>query len=50
MGVVIRELDTRSELAWDAYVSTNPQGTFFHRAGWRRVIEQAFGHRTYYAL
>ena len=50
MGLVIRELDTRSELAWDAYVSTNPQGTFFHRAGWRSVIEQAFGHRTYYAL
>jgi FemAB-related protein (PEP-CTERM system-associated) len=25
-------------------------GTFFHLSGWRRVIERAFGHRTYYLL
>lgn len=27
---------------WDAYVETCPDGTFFHRAGWKRVIEQSF--------
>ncbi len=25
-----------------------PDGTFFHRAAWGRVIEAAFGHRTHY--
>ena len=25
-----------------------PDGTFFHRAAWATVIEQAFGHRTFY--
>ena len=25
-----------------------PQATFFHRAGWQRLLEQVFGHRTHY--
>jgi FemAB-related protein (PEP-CTERM system-associated) len=33
---------------WDAFVSLHPDGTFFHRAAWREVIQRAFGHRTYY--
>ena len=28
----------------------HPHGTFFHRAGWRRVIARAFGHATHYVL
>lgn len=35
---------------WDEFVFNCPQTTFFHRAGWRSVIEQAFGHRTHYLL
>ena len=27
-----------------------PDGTFFHRAAWSRVIETAFGHRCHYTL
>jgi FemAB-related protein (PEP-CTERM system-associated) len=27
-----------------------PGGTFFHRAGWARVIETAFGHATHYCF
>jgi len=33
---------------WDAFVETCPEATFFHRAGWKTVIEKAFGHRTYF--
>src|ERR1700686_4948708 len=33
---------------WDAFVQNAPQATFFHRAGWKTVIEQAFGHRTHF--
>ena len=33
---------------WDAFVSGCGEATFFHRAGWMRVIEEAFGHRTYF--
>ena len=35
---------------WDAFVLACPEATFFHRAGWKTVIEQAFGHRTHYLL
>ena len=38
------------EKRWDAFVLTRPDGTFFHLAGWRRVIETAFRHRTYYLM
>lgn len=33
---------------WDEFVEACPQATFCHRAGWKEVIEKAFGHRTYY--
>ena len=38
------------EAAWDAFVLAHPQGTFFHRAAWRRVIARAFGHATHYVM
>lgn len=34
--------------AWDAYVLAHPQATFFHRAGWQRVIETVFAHPTFF--
>lgn len=33
---------------WDAFVATCPEATFFHRAGWKTIIEKSFGHRTHY--
>lgn len=33
---------------WDAFVMSCPEATFFHRAGWKKVIEQAFGHKTWF--
>jgi FemAB-related protein (PEP-CTERM system-associated) len=35
---------------WDAFVQRCPNATFFHRAGWQRVIEEAFGHPTWYLM
>jgi len=44
MDLQIREL-TESEFAkWDAFVNEAPGATFFHRAGWKTVLERAFGH------
>lgn len=34
--------------AWDAFVLSCPEATFFHRAGWQTVIERAFGHKTWF--
>jgi len=36
--------------AWDSFVASCPQATFFHRIGWRRVLQEAFGHETYFFL
>jgi FemAB-related protein (PEP-CTERM system-associated) len=48
MSLVIRELESKQETAWDDFVERIPSGTFFHRTGWRQVIEQSFGHRACY--
>lgn len=33
---------------WDGFVLACDSATFFHRAGWKDVIERAFGHKTFY--
>jgi FemAB-related protein (PEP-CTERM system-associated) len=48
MTVTITTLDQVSAPRWDAYVASRPEATFFHRAGWSRVIEDSFGQRTHY--
>jgi FemAB-related protein (PEP-CTERM system-associated) len=48
--VTVRAMAEADEAAWDAFVETCPAATFFHRAGWRRVITRAFGHDCPYLL
>lgn len=33
---------------WEAFVMACPRATFFHRAGWQRIIREVFRHRTYF--
>lgn len=44
----VRPLDPTMAPAWDAFVEDCPEATFFHRAGWKTVIEASFGHRCHY--
>jgi FemAB-related protein (PEP-CTERM system-associated) len=46
----IRELTDADQKLWDQFVERIPEGSFFHRAGWREVIEGGFGHRAHYLL
>ena len=46
--LAIRELDEAAIPDWDRFVAECSGATFFHRAGWKRVIERSFGHRTHY--
>jgi FemAB-related protein (PEP-CTERM system-associated) len=50
MSLVIRHAGADDAAAWDAFVQAEPSATFFHRIGWKTVLEQAFGHRTHYLL
>ncbi len=47
---VVQELKPALTRQWDAFVESCPDATFFHLAGWKDVIETAFGHRCYYLL
>lgn len=49
-AVAVRRLQPGDEARWDRFVGACGGGTFFHLAGWKRVIERAFGHRTHYLL
>lgn len=40
--------DARDNASWDAFVMACPQATFFHRAGWQRVLRRVFRHDTYF--
>ncbi|MBF0614563.1 MAG: FemAB family PEP-CTERM system-associated protein [Magnetococcales bacterium] len=50
IGVRVTTLASGEEAAWDRFVMACPEATFFHRVGWKRVIEEAFGHRSHFLL
>jgi len=46
-GIQVNFLQPSEFQRWDEFVGRCPEATFFHRAGWRNVIEKVFGHRTF---
>lgn len=46
----IRAYREADRAAWEALVERHPEATFFHRIGWREVLEDAFGHRPHYLI
>ena len=50
LTVAVRPFWAGDERRWDQFVQAHASGTFFHLSGWKRVIERAFGHRTYYLI
>ena len=42
--------DAIQNAAWDAFVLACPQATFFHRAGWQRIMVEVFRHDTHFLL
>lgn len=50
LSVRLMRADDADRARWDAFVLDCPDATFFHRSGWQRVIEEAFGHRTWFFL
>ena len=47
-AIRVGELQPADFPRWDEFVAGCSEATFFHRAGWKTVIERAFGHRTYF--
>ena len=40
--------DAATAARWDAFVMRCPDATFFHRAGWQRVLRRCMRHDTHY--
>jgi hypothetical protein len=43
-AIRVEALNSAGVAAWDRFVLAAPGATFFHRAGWKEVIERSFGH------
>ena len=50
MSLTVRNAVAADTAAWDAYVLGAPAATFFHRYGWRRVIEKGLGQPCHFLL
>ncbi len=48
--LTIRAAGETDAAAWDAYGLAHPEGTFFHRFGWKRLIENTYGYAGHYLL
>lgn len=46
--IEIKTLNGASEAAWENFIAKCPEASFFHKAGWARVIEKSFGQRPYF--
>ncbi len=44
----VRELAAGDAARWDAFVESQPDGTFFHLSGWKRIIEDVLRHPVTY--
>ena len=48
--VAVRPFAEADSARWEAFVAGCPQATFFHRLGWREVIEDELRHRCHYLV
>ncbi|MFC0136140.1 peptidoglycan bridge formation protein FemAB [Massilia eurypsychrophila] len=46
--LTVKLMGPQDKARWDAFVAACPEATFFHRAGWQRVIEQSFKLNTWF--
>jgi FemAB-related protein (PEP-CTERM system-associated) len=46
--LTVKLMGSQDRARWDDFVQRCPDATFFHRAGWRQVMEEAFGHSAWF--
>ncbi len=46
----IKEMETGEEKQWDIFVENHPEGRFCHLSGYKKVIEESFGLKSYYLI
>lgn len=48
MDFEIKKLSSKHEDMWDDFVLNNDNATFYHQIGWKKVVENTYGHKSYY--
>jgi FemAB-related protein (PEP-CTERM system-associated) len=48
--VTVRRASGADDAHWESFVADCAEATFFHRIGWRHIIETVFRHRTHYLI
>lgn len=48
--MIVKECTEFDQKAWDQFVLSSPDSSFFHQTAWKRVIEQAFGYPSVYFI
>ncbi len=48
--LTVRPYETRDHEAWEQFVFACPEATFFHRIGWREILQEVSRHRTHYLM
>lgn len=48
--LTVRHAAASDAAAWDGFAVACAEATFFHRFGWKRIIERVFRHATHYLL
>ena len=49
-ALMVQRYQDGDKAAWEAFVLACPDSSFFHRIGWREILEQVFDHRTHYLI
>lgn len=49
-GIQVNLLRSSELERWDSFVERCAEATFFHRTGWRTIIDRVFGHKTFFLL
>ena len=50
LPAVVRAFEPADAARWEAFAAGCASATFFHRLGWRAIIEDVFRHQTHYLL
>ena len=48
--LIIRLTDTHDQEKWDEYILSHPDASPYHLWAWKKSVEQAYGHNTFYFL
>jgi len=48
MSVTVKIVEQDAARSWDDYVSQNPNGTFLHSWGWRKVLSKTYRYKPFY--